>query len=255
MATFKNGKIAKYEDNTYSIDTLWDDLEDAFDWHSISGTDNDKVFKVSNKVEIEFLHFLDFDENHFPVIKVNFNGLSYDIYSLNSFYWSPSDRAYRIIIGEAGDIIFKVSSTEYDTGTVHRNSDFMFAIVAVQNTLNDATAGYGVYVPYSCGGVGAAGAMPTPFNHTPRYLITDDTTEDIPNIGRSGGTVSATQTYVINDNAKITALAPICACSSECVSTSSYLMIIGNNYRSGQTELNGELYYSDGGFCLDEGEA
>lgn len=255
MATIKNGRVAKYEEGHYVVDTLWEDLEAAFEWSQVTGTDNDKRFKISNKVELQFLHFFDASQEHYPEINVIYNGITSLIYSHNASYWSPESRAYRIIIGESGDVIFKMSATGEDISTVHANADFIFAVVAVQNTIDETKAGYGVYIPYSQGGVASLGEMPTPFNHTPKYLITDDTTEDVSNIGRAGATTSASLTYVINENAKITALAPICANSSECVSTNSYLMIIGNNYRSGQTELNGEVYYCDGGFCMDEGEA
>lgn len=269
MAQIITDKMAEQIETGTHVDPtkLFTALQNAFEWSNVSGTDAEKVFAINSNVSLKFVNFNKEggenkrDTEDTAKIYVCFGiGVEVEIYhtpynysSYTTYYrWkSPYDEDYKIIISTSGDLIFKAPTENDDDGGVFATANVVFGIFAVQNTLHNEQAGYGVYVPYSNGG--KSSGVIVPFNHTTKYLVTADTDADLPNSGRAGGTASTTLAFVINDNAKITALANLCANCSECVTTNSFGMIIGNSYREGETSLNGDTYYCVGGIAMYEG--
>lgn len=270
MAQIITDKMAiEIETGTHVDPTkLFTALTNAFEWSSVSGTDAEKVFAVNSNVSLKFVNFNKEggdnkrDINDIAKIYVCFGSdieveiyhlpYSYSSYTTYYNYPSPYDLDFKIIISASGDLIFKAPMSMQDAGSVYATGDVAFGIFAVQNTLHNEQAGYGVYVPYSSGGKNSSNVV-EPFNHTPKYLITADTDTDLTNVGRAGSVASTTLAFVINDDAKITALANLCANCSECVTTNTFGMIIGNAYREGETSLNGDTYYCVGGIAMYEG--
>lgn len=241
MAKIINGYIGKNIEEAPG--NLWADLQEAFEFKSVSGSDANKIFKISNKVSINFKNF-DMSQESNAVITVSVNNVEITIDTFMYNYFGKV--AYQIVVGSKGDVIVRMPSIYESMDSMINNSFLQFAIVKAKNTVDtEKEDSYGVYVPYGHG---------SPFNPTPKYLVTDDVNVDEPNSGTQGSTAVAMLQYIENDNSAVTALVPIFAVCSQCVSVNSFVMAIGNGYRTGETVLNGKKYYMVGGFAMLEGD-
>lgn len=250
MATIINGYIGTSMEDAPG--NLWADLQEAFEFKSVSGSDANKIFAVTEKVSLKFKNFDMSEAQTDPTITVTIRDVEIGIYSLRFNYFNKV--AYQLIISDKGDVIVRISGDIYSPDAIRNNAHFTCAIVKAKNTVDKNTDdSYGVYIPYSNGGV-SSGSDVVPFNNTPKYLITNDVTEDITNTGVSGSTAVAMLQYIENDKSAVTALVPIFAVCSQCVSVNSFVMAIGNGYRTGETVLNGKKYYMVGGFAMLEGD-
>lgn len=249
MAKIINGYIGKSIEEAPG--NLWADLQEAFEFKSVSGSDASKIFAVTERVSLKFKNFDASEAKTDLTITVTIRDVEIGIYSTSSEYFNKF--AYQLIRSDKGDVIVRIADYYAAADTLHNNSNFTFAICKVKNTVDKNTDdSYGIYIPWSHGSISSG--VPIPFNHTPKYLITNDVTEDITNSGVSGSTAVAMLQYIENDNSAVTALIPIFAVCSQCVSVNSFVMAIGNGYRTGETVLNGKKYYMVGGFAMLEGD-
>ena len=241
MATIINGYIGKNIEEAPG--NLWEDLQSAFEFKSVTGSDANKIFKISDKVSINFKNF-DMSQESNAEITVSVNNVEITIDTFSYLYLDKV--AYQIVVVSKGDVIVRMPSIYDSMDSMINNSFLQFAIVKAKNTVDtEKEDSYGVYVPYGHG---------SPFNPTPKYLVTDDVNVDEPNSGTQGSVAVAMLTFIENDNSAVTALVPIFAVCSQCVSVNSYVMAIGNGYRTGETVLNGKKYYMVGGFAMLEGD-
>lgn len=249
MAKIINGYIGKSIEEAPG--NLWEDLQSAFEFKSVSGSDASKIFAVTEKVSLKFKNFDASEAKTDLTITVTVGDVEIESYSTSSEYFNKF--AYQLIRSDKGDVIVRIADYYAAGDTLHNNSNFTFAICKVKNTVDKNTDdSYGIYIPFSHGSISSG--VPVPFNHTPKYLITNDVTEDITNTGVSGATAVAMLQYIENDKSAVTALIPIFAVCSQCVSVNSFVMAIGNGYRTGETVLNGKKYYMVGGFAMLEGD-
>lgn len=255
MATIVNGIVGTFESDVYDPSPFFDALEDAFDFVSVSGTNANKVFKLSDKISIKFTNFDRSTRDESPEIKIVVNGIEIEIASWTYNYFSPSNMAFRLTKGDSGDLIVQIERGSYHEMFIHNSADFVFAIVAVENAVSKESAGYGIYVPWTQGGNYSSESGVSKMDPTPKYLLTDDTTDDMSNTGYAGDTSYALRYICKEGLSKITALVPIAAVCSECVSVNSWVMMLTDNYRNGYAQMNGEKYYCVGGFCMYEGAA
>ena len=256
MAQIFTGFCAKdYDSQTGRCDPsdFFADIEEVFNPTSTSGTTGSKVFVLSNWLRLRFDNFDRSDSESESVAKVYaiVNNVEYLLFQTVSKYnrkVPQYELKYKIIVSSSGDVIFKISTNTYDAGggDILNNQNVIFGYFAVENTITN-NGGYGIYVPFSNGGSG------DPFNPTPKYLLTADTTADLTNIGNMGSTTLAALQFIINDDAKITALTNLFANCSQCVTTQTFGMMIGNAYREGEAVLNGDTYYCVGGIAMYEG--
>lgn len=256
MAQIFTGFCAKdYDEETGRCDPsdFFADIEEVFGPTSTSGTTGRKVFVLSNWLSLRFENFDRSDSESESVAKVYaiVNNIEYQLFqtvSKYNTYVQQYQLKYKIIVSSNGDVIFKISTNTFDAGggDILNNQNVIFGYFAVENTITN-NGGYGIYVPYSNGGSG------DPFNPTPKYLLTADTTVDLTNTGTMGSTASAALQFIINDDAKITALTNLFANCSQCVTTQTFGMMIGNAYREGEAVLNGDTYYCVGGIAMYEG--
>lgn len=226
---------------------LFTDLAAAFDWASVSGTNDAKTFTISNHLAIRFDNFESARASGSP----SSTGKMYVIVNGNEEQWwtiqgnqLTAARRFRIIIGAAGDLVFQL-----DTGTngavPAAGAGLQFGILNVQSTVDDSVTGYGLYDSRTAGGMGSSNASLTFCNAIPEAFYTDDTLLLIHNTGLQG--------IANNPNAKITALMPICGLGSECVSTSAFVALISKpDVQQGYVEMEGVLYYAIGGLYLIE---
>lgn len=254
MATIVNGIVGTHESSGYDPSPFFDALEDAFDFVSVSGTNANKVFKLSDKISIKFTNFDKSSSTENPTIKAIVNGNELEIKQFSSNYFDPLSIGFRLIKGVSGDLIVQIELGTYHDRAVHNSSDFAFAIVAVENAVSKESAGYGIYIPWTQGGKYSSEST-SRMDPTPKYLLTDDTTDDMSNTGYAGDTSYALRYICKEGLSKITALVPIAAVCSECVSVNSWVMMLTDNYRNGYAQMNGEKYYCVGGFCMYEGAA
>lgn len=235
------------EKNIYSIDnntatwTLFNELENAFEWQSVTGTDDAKLFRINSNLAIRFDTFETAraagSSSSFGRIYAVIRNTDVHLGNLQGNMMT-TDRKFRIIIGAAGDIAFQLGFASGDK-TPTAGCGLRFAVVNVLNT-NTKNTGYGVYAPKTVGIFGS-----TYPDAVPLFMYTDDTVEPIPNTGFAG----------LNNNAsaKITALMPIVCVSSACVSTSAYIPLISSpDIQQGYIEMDDVLYYTIGGLCFVE---
>lgn len=249
MAKIINGYVGRNIEDAPG--NLWADLQEAFEFKSVSGSDASKIFAVTTKVSLKFKNFDMSEAQTNPTITVTVGDVEIESYSMSYSYFSKV--AYQLIISDKGDVIIRISDNYATTDTLHNNADFTFAICKAKNTVDKNTDdSYGIYIPWSHGSISSGVSIP--FDHTPKYLITNDVTEDITNSGVSSSTALALLKYIENDKSAVTALIPIFAVCSQCVSVNSFVMAIGNGYRTGETVLNGKKYYMVGGFAMLEGD-
>ena len=226
---------------------LFTDLAAAFDWQSVSGTDNAKVFTISNHLAIRFDNFESARASGATTslgkMYVIVNGNEQEWWSIQGYHLSV-ERRFKIIISAAGDLVFQLGTGNYDF-TPAAGGGLRFGILNVQNTVDDNVTGYGLYQPRGSGGMASSNTGVTFANPIPSALYTDDTLLMLHNIDLQG--------IANNPNAKITALMPICGLSSECVSTSAFAAIISKpDVQQGYVEMEGVLYYVVGGLFLLE---
>lgn len=180
---------------------LWEDLQSAFEFKSVTGSDANKIFKISNKVSINFKNF-DMSQESAAEITVSVNDVEIAVDSFPYNYFNKV--AYQIVVGSKGDVIVRIPSYYESMDSMKNNAFLEFAIVKAKNTVDtEKEDSYGVYVPYSHG---------SPFNPTPKYLVTDDVTVDETNSGMSGSTTTTLLQFIENDKSAVTALVPILLC-------------------------------------------
>jgi hypothetical protein len=223
---------------------LFTDLEEAFDWESVTGTDDAKVFQISNKLSLKFEGFdsarTSTSSSYVGFIKMIVDGNEQTIYDIAGDKMTAY-RKYRITIGDAGDIVLQLGDGNYDL-TPQAGTCVIFAVVNVQNTETDDT-GYGIYTPRNIGGSGNASV--TMMNPTPYYFETDD----------SESITANSNLYFVSTEplCNIVALVPICGIASKCASVSAYVIMVGNqNVLQGRVEVEDIPYYAIGGLYLIE---
>lgn len=238
------------EDNIYELEsnaatwTLFDELENAFNWQSVTGTDDAKLFTISGNLAIRFDNFETAraagTSSAKAYIYAVVNGTDIALVQITGNMLTTS-RRFKIIIGAAGDLAFQLGNASTDSVPA-AGCCLRFAIVNVQSTVDDSVTGYGIYAPKT---VGSLGSTITPMDATPLFMYTDDTDTLVPNTGLQGLTN--------NIRAKITALMPIVCVSSECVSTSAYYPMVSKpDIQQGYVEMEGVLYYCIGGLHFIE---
>lgn len=223
---------------------LFEDLEDAFDWKSVTGTNDAKIFQISTKLSIKFEGFdsarTSTSSSKVGFIKMIVDGNEQTIFDIAGDMMTAY-RKYRITIGDAGDIVLQLGHGNYDL-TPQAGTCVIFAVVNVQNTETDDT-GYGIYTPRNGGGSGNASM--TMMSPTPYYFETDDSESITPN-----RTLNFVSTEPL---CNIMALVPICGIASKCASTSSYVIMVGNqSVLQGRVEVEDIPYYAIGGLYLIE---
>jgi hypothetical protein len=237
-------------DNGVLTINLLDDLEDAFSWASVTGTDNDKTFNISNRLALRFTGFVDMvsssSSTEYAYIYAVVGENEVEIYHVSGFNFTAG-RRYKITLGTSGDIALQLGYTGYD-GIIADGIGLQFAIVNVQNTIDDSVTGFGIYIPRTPGSTssGASGVSGITFmDATPKYLLTDDTEEILSN--------SSLQYIGTQPRARIAALVPLCGVASECVGTSAFGLMMGyQNVLQGRVQVEGVMYWCIGGLYMLE---
>lgn len=238
---------------------LFDELENAFNWLTVYGTDDEKVFRISANLAIKCTDFATAYASGSASSSSTASGKIYAVIGttdvllagVSGVAMSRSARGFRIVIGAAGDLALQISVETVDSVYPMSGCSLAFAIVNVQNTVNDNITGYGIYYPKQIG-KSRSGSTPNVYNGinyftdaTPKFLYTDDTEDPVDN--------GILQFVTFDPNAKITALMPIVCVSSECVSTSAYVPIISKpDIQQGYVEIERVLYYNIGGLYFIE---
>lgn len=225
---------------------LFSELEDAFNWQSVTGTSNSMLFTINSHLAIRFDNFesarASGSSGSTGKMYVIVNGNEEQWWSIQGNYLTAL-RRFRIIISAAGDLVLQLDG-QYGS-TPAAGSGLRFGIVNVQSTVDDNVTGYGLYQPKSSGGMSSSDTGVSFSNATPNRLYTDDTLLLLSNGNLQG--------ISNNPNAKITALMPICSICSECVSTSAFTAMISKpDVQQGYVEMEGVLYYVIGGLFLME---
>lgn len=235
-----------FDDNTC---VLFNELENGFDWLTVYGTDDEKIFRISANLAIKFTNFASANTSGSATSYAYIYAVigTTDIQLLRTNGLSLRLR-FRLVIGAAGDLALQLLSSVSAIPTIPvGGTDLIFAIVNVQNTVNDSITGYGIYVPKAKGDANSLGAGMTFMNATPRFMYTDDTDDLIEN--------GNLQFLTYDPEAKITALIPIVCVASQCVSTSAYVPIVSKpDIQQGYVEIEGVLYYRIGGLHFIETE-
>lgn len=182
-------------------------------------------------------------------------GPSYtSVVSIFSLY-SNSAAYVEIIKSAAGDILIKCQNQGSNVSTFSTRDItrwYGIAVVKCKDIISDADT-YGIII------------FRSDLLHYVALLVTDDTEGYDANIydnyvsycPNTRGTTSNRGPVVYGENtwAKITALAPICSVSSECVAVSSYFTLFTPEFLWGNAELDDEKYYfSDQFVMLDEAD-
>lgn len=154
---------------------------------------------------------------------------------------------YEIILSSYGDIMLRLK----ESSALLNDRDVVFVICKTNNVVSSAESDIGVYAPWT-----VANDDIYMQNQTPKFLVTNDTDTSVPivnnvaSIQMSGTSLN----YIINSNAPITALVPICAVSSQCVSINTKIMAIAPATITGYATLNGQRYYCVGMVCMADDE-
>lgn len=154
---------------------------------------------------------------------------------------------YEIILSSYGDIMLRLKE---DNALVN-DRDVVFVICKTNNVVSPAESNIGVYAPWT-----VANDDTYMQNQTPKFLVTSDTDTSVPIVNNvTTEKMSGTSlNYIINSNAPITALVPICAVSSQCVSINTKIMAIAPAPITGYAVLNGQRYYCVGQICMSDDE-
>lgn len=235
------------KDNGVLTINLLDDLEDAFSWASVTGTDNDKTFNISNRLALRFKGFVDMVSSsssiEYAYIYAVVGEDEVEIYSVSGLDFM-ADRRYKITLGTSGDIALQLGRTGYDN-IIADGTCLRFAIVNVQNTIDDSVTGFGIYIPKKAGSTSSGASSITFMDATPQYLLTDDTEEILSN--------SSLQYIGTQPRARIAALVPLCGVASECVGTSAFGLMMGyQNVLQGRVQVEGVMYWCIGGLYMLE---
>jgi hypothetical protein len=153
---------------------------------------------------------------------------------------------YEIILSSYGDVMVRMAN-----GALENNSKIVFVICKCNNIINPSNSGIGLYAPWTQ----ADSEGSTTQDCTPKFLVTEDTDLSIPIVNNvSNANSSGTMHYIVNTNASITALVPITAVSSQCVSINTKIMAIAPAPITGYATLNGQRYYCVGMICMADDE-
>lgn len=156
---------------------------------------------------------------------------------------------YEIIVSSYGDIMLRMKDS---AAAIDNNNGIVFVICRCNNTVEASKSGYGIYIPWQKPNEQIVNSQ----NCTPKMLLTSDSSYPniVSNTGTSGSTASTTLSYIINANARISILVPICAVSSQCVSINTKIMAIAPAPITGYAVLNGQRYYCVGQVCMADDE-
>ncbi len=232
-----------WADSTPTVINLWNDIRTMPGVKQVVGDDGDMMVKIDDHVYLEFVDWNTSGTSNQRKIYVRYNDVATQIYSEQSTGWSPTQRMYQLVKSKNNDWTLQVGVGDY-TKTSFTDVSAIFAVINVKNTVSDEV-GYGIYVPRSIRQYRNVVA-----NNTPKYLITEDVTQDVPN-NESGS--STALSYIISSYASLTTLIPICGLSSQCISTTAQVMMIGQYPIYGDAEINNHKYFCLDGFCmLDE---
>lgn len=234
-----------FDDNTC---VLFDELEDSFNWLTVYGTDDEKIFRISANLAIKFTNFATAKASGSTTTYAYIYAIigTTDIQLARPNGKALAERGFRLVIGAAGDLALQLSDELTDAIKPVGGTELQFAIVNVQNTVDDSVTGYGIYRPKNTGKAINVGGGINPFmDATPSWMYTDDTEDPVDN--------GNLQFLTFDGGAKITALMPIVCVSSECVSTSAYVPIVSKpDTQQGYVEIEGVLYYRIGGLHFIE---
>lgn len=238
MATIINNYL--WADSTPTSINLWNDLRQMPGVKQVVGDDGDMMVKIDDHVYLEFVDWNISGSSNQRKIYVRYNGVATQIYSEQSSDWSPAQRMYQLVKSKNNDWTLQVGIGSY-TKTSFTDVSAIFAVVNVKNTVNNEV-GYGIYVPCLIRQMRNGVA-----NNTPKYLITEDVTQDVENKDSAG---NAAMSYIISSYASLTTLVPICGISSQCISTTAQVMMIGQYPIYGDAEINNHKYFCLDGLCL-----
>lgn len=241
MATVINNYLWTTNNGVTTIN-LFNDLRTMPGVKQAVGDDNDMIFKIDEHVYLEFVNWDRTGTSSADARKifVRYNDISTQIYSNTDAQFSPTSRMYQIVKSKNNDWTLQIGTEDF-TRTSFSEVSAIFAVVNVRNTRTDEV-GYGVYVPYNCKTFRNQYVL-----NAPKYLITEDVTQDIENKDQDTNRMLC---YIITTAAKLTMLIPICAVSSDCISTSAYVMMIGQRPIYGDATLNNGKYYCIDGLCM-----
>lgn len=255
MATIDNYKWGEQKTDPgtgksyWDLSSLWDAISSTFPWKSVTGNTSEKIFHINDTLAIKFVNFDNSGSSRkASVVLANTDGDIKNLWQSATFTgtFSAKDSTVQIITSTTGDRFVRLRS--YNQETFRDNSDFVFGVVkTIDGVTKEQTGLYGIYIPQN--------GSDTPFDYSPQYFITEDTTDVIANTGYVGGT-SSTVAYkcIINTNAPFTALSPIITVGNKNISQTSYVMMIGKSAKMGPFILDGKYYYGISGFCMYDGD-
>lgn len=245
---------------TKGVDEFFEDLEAAFDEVGIEYKKSYAEKTKSNyydffggKVRINFYQYKGIVHEQDCQIRVVMNGTNICGSSVTN---QNLAQKYEIIISSYGDMMLRLSYAANSTALdIPNNNGVVFMICKCNNVVNPGESNLGIYAPWE---VPHQENQTICQDHTPKYLLTADSDVDnhstINNTGSAGTRSTATYTYILNTNAPITALVPIFAVSSQCVSINTKIMAIAPAPITGYAVLNGQRYYCVGQVCMADDE-
>lgn len=261
MAKIKRGTFTvAYESTEYeeTAAKFFEDFEELLDEagieyeHEYNKTKEIDYFWLFNKkISISFTCFHQktaIKDTFTPVyIYMNLNQSWPELFAGSRSIGTTTSYNYEIILSSYGDIMLRLK----ETSALVNDKDVVFVICKTNNVVNPAESDIGVYAPWTL-------ATDDTYmqNQTPKFLVTSDIDTSVPivnniaNIQMSGTSLN----YIINSNAPITALVPICAVSSKCVSINTKIMAITPAPITGYATLNGQRYYCVGMICMADDE-
>lgn len=232
----------------WDLSSLWDAISSTFPWKSVTGDTSEKIFHINDTLAIAFRSFDNSSQaRKASVVLVNTNSDIKTLWQSATFTgtYNPKKSIVQIITSITRDRFVRLRPYIQETFT--DNSDFVFGVVrTIDGLTKEQTGLWGIYIPQNGG---------LPFDYSPQYLITEDTTNVIANTGYVGG-ASSTTAYkcIINPDAPFTALSPIITVGNKNISQTSYVMMIGKSAKMGPFILDGKYYYGISGFCMYDGD-
>jgi hypothetical protein len=257
---YKGTFTVGYMDDTATegVDEFFEDLEAAFDEVGIEYKKSYAETTKSNyydffggKVRLNFYQYKGIVYEQDSQIRVVLNGTSICGSIVDQ---QNLTQKYEIIISSYGDMMLRLSYANNPVQDIPNNNGVVFMICKCNNVVNPGESNVGIYAPWEAPHQGS----PICQDHTPKYLLTADSDVDnhstINNTGSAGNRSTATYTYILNTTAPITALVPIFAVSSQCVSINTKIMAIAPAPITGYAVLNGQRYYCVGQICMADDE-
>lgn len=259
---YKGTFTVGYMDDTATegVDEFFENLEAAFDEIGIEYEKNYAETSKSiyydffgSKVRLNFFQYKGIVYDQDRQIRVVMNGNNICGSAIND---QNRAQKYEIIISSYGDMMLRLSYAANSTALdIPNNNGVVFMICKCNNVVNPGESNLGIYAPWE---VPHQENQTICQDHTPKYLLTADSDVDnhstINNTGSAGSRSTATYTYILNTNAPITALVPIFAVSSQCVSINTKIMAIAPAPITGYAVLNGQRYYCVGQICMSDDE-